>query len=515
MQNPELKPAPGRNDNCPCGSGRKYKHCCVEKDRAISFENDQAHAHYQRAVKLERLGRTEEAIAAYKIAAASTPVSAEANSRLGHLFLSLGRAKEAADALRAAAAASPGVTERRMDLVRALTLEKKDAEAEAEVRQVLIEDPKSSDGYWLLGRILTDAGKFAEARAALERAVALNPDQGGVYYDLVRSYTLTEADRPLINRMLAAARSLSEVDQRIRLQFALGKAFDDLKDYGSAMQHFARANAIKKAMGVFDREGFARRVENLIARFTPEYLTLHRQNGGDSRLPIMVLGMPRSGTTLVEQIISSHRDIGGAGELQFWPGRGQLFERLTAGARVSDFLRRAAQDCVATLQEVSPASVRVVDKNPFNFLWIGLIQMVFPNAVVIHCRRNALDTCLSNFSTYFLPRPDFSTDADDLIFYYRQYTRLMDHWRAVLPPGRLVEVDYEELVAAPEPTARRLIAACGLPWDEACLHPERNDRVVRTASKWQVRQPINPGAVHRWRRYEAWLGSLSELRADG
>jgi tetratricopeptide (TPR) repeat protein len=432
-------------------------------------------------------------------------VAAQANSRAGHLLMSLGRAAEAIEALRAAAAQAPTVPERRLDLVRALILEKKDAEAEVEARAALAEDPRSSDGRWLLGRLLSEAGRFQDARIALEQAVALEPRQGGAWYDLARSFTWGPSDRPLLERMLAATRAVQQSDQRIRLHLAIGKAFEDLGEYGAAMQHFGRANAIKAAASPFDREAFARRIDALIGRFSPAWLAEHAGDGSPSQTPVFVLGLPRSGTTLIEQILSSHPQVEGAGELQLWTGLAAAFGRLAEGAGPGPFQKAAAQQCLSVLGGLYPDARRVIDKTPLNYQWAGLIHLVFPKALIIHCRRDPLDTCVSIHSTYFAPRADFPTGKDDLVFYWRQYARLMEHWRSALPADRFVEVDYEALVAEPEPAARRLVAACGLDWDPACLEPERNTRIVRTASKWQARQPIAAGSVGRWRRYEPWL----------
>jgi tetratricopeptide (TPR) repeat protein len=476
-----------------------------------AIENTRDQALLRRGLKLESDGQVAEAIEAYRIAAGHSGVAAEANSRLGHIFLALGRAAPAVEAFRSASASDPDNAKRRLDLVRALLIEKDDDEAEAQVRRALIADPGSGDGYWLLGRILAERGCFVEARSAFEQSLSLNARQGGVYFDLARSYTLSETDRPLIEQMLAASRSITETDQRIRLHFALGKAFDDLKDYGSAVQHFAKANRLKKAVCRFDREALVRRIDRLIETFTPAYMASHSGNSDGSQLPVMVLGMPRSGTTLVEQIISSHPDVVGAGELQFWPECERAFENLASRNRIVDFQQRAARDCVATLRFIAPDALRVVDKNPFNFLRIGLINSIFSDCAIVHCRRNPIDTCLSLHGTYFKATSDFSTDQDDLVFYYREYLRVMAHWRTVLPAGRMIDLDYEALIADPESAARRLIAVCGLPWDSACLRPELNDRVVRTPSKWQARQPINGRSAGRWRRYEPWIGKLLEL----
>jgi tetratricopeptide (TPR) repeat protein len=481
--------------------------------RAVALKGDFAHAHYRLGIALELRGCDNEAIQSYQQAVAQRRKLADANTRLGNLLLKHGRRKESIDAFRAAAADAPNSTEGRLNLVKALLIEEKDAEAEVAVRRVLArdEDKNSSPAHWMLGTILAESGRFNEAVAAFERSIALGSQQGIGYYDLARVRSFTDADRPLIKRMLAVAQTLRNADQRVLLQLALGKAYDDLKDYGAAMRHFVEANNIKKALTPFDQAAFLRRINAIISRFTAELIAAHRGNGSESSRPIFIVGMPRSGTTLVEQVVSSHKDIAGAGELRFWTQRGAAFERLAETTAILRMQRQVADDYLSLLHRIAPEAARVTDKMPFNFIWAGLIHLAFPHATIIHCRRNPIDTCLSVFSTYFAPRADFSTDRDDLVFYYQQYLRLMAHWRAILPADRFIEVDYELLVGDPEPVSRRLIAACGLDWDPACLAPERNDRLVKTASKWQARQPIYSSAVERWRHYEPWIGSFRNL----
>jgi hypothetical protein len=236
---------------------------------------------------------------------------------------------------------------------------------------------------------------------------------------------------------------------------------------------------------------------------------------------VLIIGMPRSGTTLVEQILSMHPEVSGGGELNFWnergavwhrsnaPGNGQLF--VAKESVIKDFLGKAATDYLGVLREIAPEAERVTDKMPFNFLWAGLIHMAFPRAIIIHCRRTAVDTALSIHQTHFDPSLAFPTGGVELVAYFRSYQRLIDHWRSMLPADRFLEVDYEELTRAPEPVIRRMIAACGLAWHDKCLRPESNPRAVKTPSKWQTRQPIYRSSVARWRRYEPWLGPLRAL----
>src|SRR5262249_7924867 len=247
---------------------------------------------------------------------------------------------------------------------------------------------------------------------------------------------------------------------------------------------------------------------------TPELIARASELGNGDVTPVLIIGMPRSGTTLVEQIVSSHPEVGAGAELNFWNERGPVWHRSDATGNDRPFLAKAATDYLGVLHAVAPRAKRVTDKMPFNFLWAGLIHLAFPRAVIIHCRRTPVDTALSIHQTHFHPSLAFPTGGSELVAYFRSYQRLTDHWRRVLPAESFIEVDYEELTRAPEPGIRRIIAACGLPWNEACLQPEKNPRAVKTPSKWQTRQPIYRNSVERWRRYEPWLGQLRALLDD-
>jgi hypothetical protein len=233
--------------------------------------------------------------------------------------------------------------------------------------------------------------------------------------------------------------------------------------------------------------------------------------GSRDAKPVLIIGMPRSGTTLVEQIVSMHPAAAAGGELHFWNERGAAWSRSGAAGSEMPFLARAAADYLSVLRAIAPKASRVTDKMPFNFLWAGLIHLAFPRAIIIHCRRAAVDTALSIHQTHFHPGVAFPTGGAELVAYFRGYQRLIDHWRSVLPADRFIEVDYEDLTSKPEPVIRRIIAACGMGWHDACLRPECNPRAVKTPSKWQTRQPIYRTSVARWRRYEPWLGPLREL----
>jgi tetratricopeptide (TPR) repeat protein len=367
----------------------------------------------------------------------------------------------------------------------------------------------------VLAHRLNEAGRFDEAAASFERSIALAPWQATAYHGLVSSRQLTEADRPLVARIESRLEDADVADrQRMTLHFAAGKTLDDLRDYEGAIRHFDAANQLRRALSPpFDRKYLEQRIDRFIAHYTGELFAAHATAGDPDETPVLVLGMPRSGTTLVERIVSSHPRVGGGGELTFWNERGSGWADAEPGqfAGAADGLR---EDYLRLLRSIGPDALRVTDKMPFNFLWIGLAHLLFPNARVIHCRRNPVDTCLSIYSTLFTQNWGYASDRGDLVFYYRQYLRLMEHWRAVLPSDRFLDVDYEDATAAPEETARRLIAFTGLEWDDACLRPEKNPDAVKTASTWQARQPIYRTSVERWRHYEPWIGELRDLLPD-
>jgi hypothetical protein len=344
-----------------------------------------------------------------------------------------------------------------------------------------------------------------------EASLGIDPSQVAIYHDMAHCKRLAEGDRPLIERMLARLQDpLSDV-QRLRLHFALGKSFDDLGEHAAAMRHFDAANQIKRRLVRFDGAALTRKVDAIIGLFTPEFLVRHAGIGVASAAPLLVIGMPRSGTTLVEQILSSHPDVGAAGELEFWGRQGD--EWLASGnpALSSGSVGELATEYLGILARAAPARAHVTDKLPFNFFWAGLIHLVFPRATFLHCRRHPIDTCLSIYFTHFAQRTEFAARREDLVFYYRQYERLMAHWRSVLPPDRLLDIDYATLITERDTSTQRLLEGVGLPWSDACLCPERNSRLVRTATVWQARQPVYTSSLDRHRQYDAWLGALREL----
>ncbi len=486
---------------------------------AVASNPRYADAHFRLGIALEKQGNIGGAIVAYDRATELRPSLTEAWFRAGALVYELGHRDEAIGCFRRAAATGGKSSFGRLGKARALLAEDRNQEAEQVLRQTLALDPGNAMAHDLLGNLLSEFGRFDEARECFQRAIAIAPLLAGCYYDLVRCRPVTrdDDDDGLLQRMEAALATPGlEMAQLLRIHLAIGKAADDLGDYALAMQHFDSADAVRRGSASFDSAAFSIETDRLIARCTPELIARAPELGSCDATPVLILGMPRSGTTLVEQIVSMHPEVGAGDELNFWNERGAAWHRSYSAGNAAEgnqkpFLAKAAADYLGVLHGIAPAAARVTDKMPFNFLWAGLIHLAFPRAIIIHCRRAAVDTALSIHQTHFHPGLAFPTGGDELVTYFHSYRRLTDHWRSVLPADRFLEVDYEELTRAPEPVIRRIIAACGLAWHDACLRPESNPRAVRTPSKWQTRQPIYRTSVARWRRYEPWLGPLRAL----
>src|ERR1700723_3612062 len=484
--------------------------------RAVASDPLYADAYFRLGIALEKLGNVGGAIVAYDRATKLLPSLTEAWFRAGALVYTLGHRDQAIGCFRRAATSGGKTSFGRLGKARALLIEDRNQEAERVLRETLAADPMNAMAYELRGNLLTEVGRFDEARACFERAIAIAPLLAGSYYDLVRCRPVTSDDDGLVQRMgVALATPGLEAAQRLRLHLAIGKAAEDLGDYALAMQHFDAADAVRRGCGSFDSAGFSNQIDCLIARCTRELIARAPELGSCEATPVLIIGMPRSGTTLVEQIVSMHPEVRAGGELQFWNERGAAWHRSGAAGSERPFLAKAASDYLGLLRLIAPTAARVTDKMPFNFLWAGLIHVAFPRAIIIHCRRVAVDTALSIHQTHFHPSLAFPTGDAELVAYFRSYQRLTDHWRSVLPADRFIEVDYEDLTRDPEPVTRWIIAACGLAWHDACLRPESNPRAVKTPSKWQTRQPIYRTSVARWRRYEPWLGPLRALIDDG
>jgi tetratricopeptide (TPR) repeat protein len=392
------------------------------------------------------------------------------------------------------------------------------AAALSNYRRALTLKPDLADAYNNMGNVLKELGQLQEAQDAYLQAIALDPEIAGVYVNLADSKKFAPGDPHLetMERLAGKTDGLSKTD-RLQLDFALGKAYADLKDYRRSFGRFLAGNAAKRAGITYDEAAVFGLFDRIETIFSPEVIAKQAGGGDPSAMPIFVIGMPRSGTTLVEQIIASHPMVHGAGELQTFNDV-ILNVRAPDGStlRYPDFvpaldtaaLRQIGARYVAEVRKLAPSGERVTDKMPSNYYFAGLIRLALPNAKIIHSLRDPIDTCISCFSKLFTAEQNHTYDLAELGRYYKRYQRLMAHWHRVLPSRSILDVRYENVVADLEGQARRIIAYCGLPWDERCLSFHQTERPVRTASATQVRQPIYKSAVGRWRVYETQLAPL-------
>jgi len=394
------------------------------------------------------------------------------------------------------------------------------SEAEQCLRRALEINLKQPFAHGLLGWLLQEKGCFEAARPLLIESLQVSPTSGIAYYALNRTQKATEDDRTGLSQLqrLADDPNIGLID-RSYMYYALAKAREDLGDYEASMTSYDAANQSAGAVWFdkmqWDRESYIRTFDRTIELFTPEYFDGRDVSAIQSATPLIVIGMIRSGTTLVEQILSSHPAISAGGELTFWHDHADQAVDLELGKIFLDAIPKIAQDYLETLRQISSSTQYVTDKLPHNYAMLGIVHTAFPNARIIHVRRNALDNCLSIYTTPYGHPPIFTLYRENIVCAYLQYLRMVAHWRAVLPSNRFLEIDYEDLVSNREAVSRKLIDFVDLEWSPTCLHHEHNQRIVNTPSAWQVRQPIYNTSVERWRRFEPWLGAFEELRGLG
>ena len=478
--------------------------------RALALRPDAAEAHRDQAVAYDRLNLHEEAIPAYRRAAELAPERADVQHRLGELLVLYSRYEEASRCFDLAADAQPDSTVARIWRSDARLLQGDAAGAEQWARKAAALDPASDAAHGTLGGLLYTQGRFEDAAACFDTALRLNPRAARCWDGLAHCRKYGAGDDSVLDR-LRATLDRGDLDDaaRMTLHFAAGKIHDDRGEAARAMAQFDSGNALRARDLAFDRAAFEKLVAGAIARFTPDFIARQAALSTPDETPLFIVGMFRSGTTLAEQILSSHPHVRAGGELTVWTPAD--LESGAAGEFDPARVRAAMAKYLSVLHGLGPSAARVTDKMPFNVFRLGAIHALMPKARIIHCRRHPVDTCLSIYTTLFRSRVGFAARKEDLVFVYRLYLRVMAHWREVLPAGVLTEVSYEQLVCDREAETRRLVAFAGLDWDDRCLRPEQNDRSIGTSSAWQARQPVYATSVDRWRRYEPWLGALGAL----
>ncbi|MHB8636787.1 MAG: tetratricopeptide repeat-containing sulfotransferase family protein [Fimbriimonadaceae bacterium] len=487
---------------------------------AASVRPDMAQIHHNLGTALYMQGRDLEAAKAFDRALALNPRADDSMLSLGQVMLSQTNPTAAAECARRALALKPNNPAALLLLASALVEDSRPSEAEAHLTRAIALNPQDAKAQALLGMRFQSMGRFEEANIQLRKSMEAAPKQGFAYFAYVHNNKISASDTGLVEQMgrLATAGDLPPRELDF-LHYGLGRALESLGEYDKAIKHYDEANRIayeiKFGDAHFDRDAYAAQFDRIIETFSQSSLEHVRGRGDASDLPIVIVGMMRSGTTLAEQILSSHPSVGAAGEDRFWPMNWRRALAGPSGPINAHSLRPLATEYVRRLRTVVPSKGRVTDKMPANYEFLGTVHAALPNARIIHMRRNPADTCFSIYATPNRVAVDFAYDRGNIAFAYEQYQRLMKHWRSVLPPERFLEIVYEELVSDREAVTRKLVEFCGLEWDDACLRPEQNERSVVTPSLWQVRQPIYTSSIGRWEKFRPWLPEFERLKVQG
>ena len=527
----------------------RYQEARTRYQTALTINPSYPEAHNNLGNVLQSLGQTEEAIEHYRQAVALQPDNAAAHNNLASALAARDRHEEAIEHCEKALTLAPGNALIHLNIANSLNAIEQPEEALMHYRKAIAIDPLNAESYVRLGLTLYRLGRVQDAIAQYEKALTIKPDHvdalrnlgdalsalgkldeaialfekaiaaaprtaASLYYNLAVCKRISASD-PHLAAMQQWTREMEslKVKDQINLHFALGKAYADIGDHQQSFQHLLSGNALRRReFANYDETKVLRDFENIQTTFTTELLNSKKLAGDPSSTPVFIIGMPRSGTSLVEQILASHPKVFGGGE------RYELFNLVgtiagpdgakfpEAVARLSgEELRALGASYVRAVEALAPNVERITDKMPGNFMHAGLIHLALPNARIIHIHRDPRDTAISCFSTLFTAYHPFAYDLAELGRCIRGYEKLMEHWRRVLPEGAMIEVQYEQLVEKLENEAKRIIEYCGLEWDDACLSFHKTKRPVFTASVAQVRQPIYSSSVGRWQLYEKEL----------
>lgn len=498
---------------------------------------------------LTHMGRPEEALAVLDAVIRKNPCMDNAHANMGLAYLALGNEAEMRSAFARALAINPRSVPAHTGFALAMLEFQKLEEGLQAARRLRELDPRKPDAHSIMGSLLTAQGLTEEAEDMFAKALSLDPayipakvgmghilmEKGDLKgaQDMFRSCMAMEGETSPALYSLIQARKMKDGDpeialmekeaqklqgklidsKAISLNFALGKMYDDLGQYDKGFPYYIEGCRLKRKSFSYSMEEKQKSADRTKKIFTKEFVAKHTGNGHDSNRPIFVLGMPRSGTTLTEQIIASHSSVHGAGELRdiarVFEAEEKSFHDLMPGADGDDW-ERMGRTYTGFLDRFGTDAARITDKMPGNYHYLGAIRLMLPNAKIVHVSRDPLDTCLSCFMHLFAHGQLNTYDLAEIGHTYKCYRELMDHWQAVLPEESFYNIRYESLVDDTEGEARKLLAYCGLEWEESCLEFYKTQRIIRTASVAQVRQPIYKTSKQRWKNYEKFLGPLIE-----
>ena len=530
-----------------------------EYERAIELRDNYAEAYNNMGTALRDKQQLEEAEFSYRRALQIRPNYIEAASNLSTLLIQQKRYDDALRSLGDILKLQPKHVPTLVTVARAQLMRGAHATAERAAKMALEEEAESAEAYTVLGQIyheldrfdeslvnfetalkfkpeslealnfygitLKSLGRMDEARAMFAKALELQPDAIGAYSNIVDLENFSKDDR-LFNAMIGILGKAKDPNEEryMALHFALGKAYEDMKEYPKSLEHYTIGAKLKRAILKYDEADVFGFFDSIRQTFNEEYFAKRPYEGIPTSLPIFIVGMPRSGSTLTEQIISSHPDVYGAGEIKLLSvclgNLRQKFPNIPRFPQMALAMKPHQYASVANaylteLSAMSATALRITDKLLTNYYFVGFINTLFPNAKIIHTMRNPVDTCLSAYSKLFKDDMPHSYDLAEIGRYYKKYEELMAHWRHVLPAGVMLDVQYENVVEDAETNAKRIVEFLGLQWNDACLDFHKSDRPIKTASVSQVRKPIYGSSVKRWERYGDGLKPLVDALNAG
>ncbi len=494
----------------------KHQEALACYDKLLQFDADNAVLQTNRGVSLAELGQLEASLEAHAAAVDVDPEFAEGWCNLGCALGSMARHGEALEAFERALILNPSLVEAQQGNADALRNCGRHEEAIVSYRRLIGMQPNFLPALINLGHALHEIGQFDAAEGYYRKALVLNPANAGVWMALAEQHRFEPDDRDLSQLRVLVKGNDFEPVARSQICFALAKACEDIGEFDEAFELLREGNRLKRASFRYDVFTDEARMADIRRIATRKLVTGLAAGGNASSRPIFIIGMPRSGTTLVEQIISSHPDVHGAGEIgEFQRLVLEELPRYPSGLASLEPQRiaRLAARYLQALERLNSSAPRVTDKLPGNFLYTGLLHACFPSATIIHCVRDPRDTAVSCFRKLFAGSQYFAYDLEEIGRYYRAYEGLMMHWREVLP-GRVHRFSYEELIAAPQVQIEVLLAHCGLPWSRKCFEFRCNLRPVRTASAVDVRRPLYNSSIGASKRYAEHVRPLLTILGD-
>lgn len=498
----------------------RFEDAVAQYKLALRYDKKNAVIYNNLGIMFAAQDKFEDAQSCYLHAIALKPDFADPHNNLAIIYAGQGGLEAALDHWEQAIILNPQFPEALNNAGNVYRQNGRYADAEKNLKRALSIRPNFADAHFNLGIVYSELGQFDQALSHYSHAIKIKPDHVDAHYNRanIKSFTLNDPD-------LTALRSLAEneslpYEKRTIVHFALAKGLDESGEYAEAFKHLRSGNQFERSRIQYDEAAEIRRFNNIANVFTKTLFNNFRSSEYSTLTPVFVVGMPRSGSTLIEQILSSHPEVYGAGELSIMEAEVIGFlNSLNPSIQYPECISSLDEDALKEAREVylrhleiPDGKTRVIDKMPENFMNIGLIRLMFPHARIIHTMRDSRDTCLSCYSKHFSSGHQYSYDLGELGRHYRRYHKLMNHWREVLPKDTFLDVLYEDVVENLEAQARRLTDFCGLPWDDRCLHYYKNNRPVKTASDVQVRRKIYRNSIGRWKKYETELSPLlSEL----